>query len=311
MGSPGPAKIALVGALLVVSFVELGMHAAQVRTPPLEADLRAARAWVQARKGEHDAVVFAPTWIDPVGRTAFGGTQTTIDATYSDVDRYAHVFEVIAQGATHPDTHAMPAAESADFGQVHVVLHKNPGFVANAVPLLTRIEPGQIDVSVRSGNTKTPCDFAAGGSGGIWSPPVGLRQFSCGYGAVSLVVLPMLDYRPRSCIYAPPPGGKKRLSLRFRDVSFQQKIVGHHGLMVQAEHGLEGLDVAIEFSVDAELPNGTIEHRSLGTATHRDGDGFTRFEIDTLKVAGQVGDLTVEVTSPAAARQYCFDADTR
>jgi hypothetical protein len=316
MAIPGARLWLFACVVPLIALAELGLHARQAAQPALDADLAAARAWVVARQQPTDAVVFAPPWIDPLGRKAFAGTQTNESATFADATRFARIFEVSTQGASAAELASPNVAEQAQFGAIRVRLAKSVQHAPTAIPFTQLQDPTQLQVKVAAseaaGGAVTPCDFArSGGSGGNWSPPTAPAQFACGFGAVSRVVLPMLDYRPRSCLFAPTPGGSKRLVLRFANVHFQQRIAGHHGLMVQAERGLEGADVTLEAFVDAELPNQEIVHRSLGSAVHRDGDGWAEFGFATPKLAGQIGDLTIEVQSLAAGRQYCFDADTR
>jgi hypothetical protein len=316
MASPGSAAWLMACALPALAVVEFGAHWCQVAKRSVADDLHAARTWVASRQQPEDAIVFAPTWIDPLGRKAFAGMQSTEAATFGDPSRYARVFEVTLDNAETADGRQPVALEETTFGAVHVRLARNTQFAPTARPFANEIDPAHLSVRVQAseaaGGAYAACEYAkGGGSGGIWSPPTAPQQFGCGYAAISRVVLPMLDYRPRSCLYAPPPGGSKRLVLRFADVHFQSKIEGHHGLMVQAEHGLDGAEVSIDAFVDAELPNQRVVRRSLGSAVHRDGEGWRKFSFETTALAGQTGDLTLEIQSLAAGRQYCFDADTR
>jgi hypothetical protein len=316
MASPGTAAWLMACALPALALVELGAHWRQVTKPSIPNDLLAARTWVAARQQPQDAIVFAPTWIDPLGRKAFAGMQSTEAATFGDPSRFARIFEVTLGDAEIADGRQGSAVEEATFGAIRVHLTPNTQFAPTARPFALSVDPAHLSAGVQAseaaGGAYSTCEFArTGGSGGIWSPPTAPQQFGCGYAAISRVVLPMLDYRPRSCLFAPPPGGSKRLVLRFADVQFQSKIEGYHGLMVQAEHGLDGADVSLEAFVDAELPDRRVVRRSLGSAVHRDGEGWRKFTFETAGLAGQTGDLTLEIQSLAAGRQYCLDADTR
>ncbi len=89
---------------------------------PADADWQAAAAFVSAehRPGQ-DLIVFAPAWIDPVGRQWLGDKLTLDDLGRMDAASYARVWEVSVRGARAPETRSMGAAVlTRDFGPVRV-----------------------------------------------------------------------------------------------------------------------------------------------------------------------------------------------
>ena len=195
-------------------------------------------------------------------------------------------------------------------GKVTVRLRENPAPVHVLSDLVTLFGP---DVKVtrtgggkHGGGGEESCSWQHGraqtGSLGFGPAVPGDKATCEGGGMAGLTVLPALDYSARRCLEATPLGDGAALHLHFPQVVFGKQLHGHHGIYVEAERHKTGAPVTVVFSHGGQ---------TLGRANHRDGDGWSGFTLDTSALAGQTGDLDVEVESAEANRKYCFEADTR
>jgi hypothetical protein len=80
---------------------------------------RAARL-VRAGFRPGDLIVFAPDWIDPVGRLYLGDLISIDDAARMDSAKYGRIWEVAIRGARAPDTAGQSAASSDDVDGITV-----------------------------------------------------------------------------------------------------------------------------------------------------------------------------------------------
>jgi hypothetical protein len=115
---PATLLVVVLGVLAVWEVATLWqVHAAA----PDDNDWRAAAAHVDGafRPGE-DLVVFAPTWVDPVGRQWLGHRLTLDDLGRADASGYARVWEVSIRDAVAPEVAGLHLAEAKDFGGVRV-----------------------------------------------------------------------------------------------------------------------------------------------------------------------------------------------
>jgi hypothetical protein len=81
---------------------------------------RAASAEVRAGYRPGDLIVFAPDWIDPVGRMQLGDLIPIEAAARMDAARYARIWEIAIRGARSPDTAGLAAISVGDHGGVTV-----------------------------------------------------------------------------------------------------------------------------------------------------------------------------------------------
>jgi hypothetical protein len=294
-------------ALPVVGLLELAAHAIQARATTSDPDWEAARAYVAAQAKPEDLVAFAPRWVDPIGREHFGPRLATIEReARPDETRFPRALEVSIRGAHLPAFDGWRRAGEQRFGSVTVTTWDNPAPAQILDDLVSLADPQHLRVS----RGDSDCSFVHGSpqSGNLgYGPAVPGDRFNCpGNGFVGVSVVADLDYVPHRCIFAPPPGNAP-LRLRFADVRFGRSLHGHHALYVEAERDKKGAPVTISFKSGDSTGNSTI-----GTVVHRDGEGWKPFELDTTPLAGQHGELVVEIASPGGDRRlYCFEADTR
>jgi hypothetical protein len=108
-------------ALLVAlgALGEIGAQAVNSWRVPSDAEWNAAAAYVRARHQPGDGIVFAPAWVDPVGRLHLGDLVPVEEAARPDRSRQARIWEVSIRGAEHPEARGR-VAESRVFGRVRV-----------------------------------------------------------------------------------------------------------------------------------------------------------------------------------------------
>ena len=97
-----PALLASL-ALLVLAVWETVTLVRVSAGAPRDADWAAARATVEGGFQRGDLIVFAPAWMDPVGRQHLGHLMTLDDVVRMDDARYGRVWEVSARGAVAPE----------------------------------------------------------------------------------------------------------------------------------------------------------------------------------------------------------------
>ncbi len=286
----------------VLGIVELAAHLVQAHSVVPESDWQAARDYVAAQAKPDDLVAFAPRWADPIGRETFGPRLATVEReARADETRFPRALEVSIRGAHLPAFEGWRREAEQRFGGVTVTTWDNPAPAQVIDDLVSLVDPQHLRVS----RGDTECTFTHGSptSGNLgFGPAIPGDRFVCpGSGFVGASVVADLDYVPHRCIFAPPPGSSP-LHLRFLDVRFGHTLHGHHALYVEAERDRTGAPVTIAFSAGGS---------ELGRVVHRDGEGWKPFEFDTSALAGQRGELSVEISSSGSRRLYCFEADTR
>ena len=87
---------------------------------PGDAAWRVAGERVRAGFRPGDLIVFAPAWIDPVGRRELGDLIPIEAAARMDAARYGRIWELAIRGARSPDTAGLAAVATEDHGGVVV-----------------------------------------------------------------------------------------------------------------------------------------------------------------------------------------------
>lgn len=284
---------------------ELGAHIVQTHSVVLERDWRAAREYVMAHAAPEDLIAFAPRWADPIGRETFGPGLATIEReARPDETRFPRAFEVGIRGEHVLSLTGWHQLGVERFGAVSVTLLENPSPAHVLDDLVSMVSPDHLRVSRVEGAREDECLFShsSAQSGQLgFGTAIPADRFVCsGGGFVGASVVEDTEYYPRRCIYAPPAG--RTLRLRFADVRIGHVLHGHHALYVEAEHAMKA-PVTITFTI-----NGT----AIGSAVHRDLEGWKPFELDTSAFAGTRADVVADIDCPTSERRmYCFEADTR
>jgi hypothetical protein len=120
--SPRPSPIAVVPALLlvVISLWEVCAARRDAASVPGDAAWHAAAAHVRAGYRPGDLIVFAPDWIDPVGRRELGDLIPLAVAARMDAARYGRIWELAIRGARSPDTAGLAPVDAEDHDGVAV-----------------------------------------------------------------------------------------------------------------------------------------------------------------------------------------------
>jgi hypothetical protein len=123
-----PVSPTFIRAARVVPALALAAIAAwsTCRTVGAGSDVPSDRAWraaseaVRAQHRPGELIVFAPRWIDPVGRLHLGDLLTIDMAGRLDGARYPVIWELTIRGARAPETRGLRATFSRSFGGVTV-----------------------------------------------------------------------------------------------------------------------------------------------------------------------------------------------
>jgi hypothetical protein len=186
--------IAVAPALLLVA-ISLWEACAALRAAssvPGDAAWQAAAAEVRAGHRPGDLIVFAPGWIDPVGRLHLGDLIPLPAAARMDAARYGRIWELAIRGARSPDTAGLAPVASADHGGVVVRRYERAPAIVVA------------DVLDRAGSATS-----------TGAPPV--------------LELAEVGFAPHRCLQiSPQPGAPVRIT--FPALPLGRELVGHVGI---------------------------------------------------------------------------------
>ncbi|HEX5062902.1 MAG TPA: hypothetical protein VFV99_26190 [Kofleriaceae bacterium] len=193
--STRPSPIAAVPALLLV-VVALWETCA---TPRDAAEVPGDKAWAKAadvvRAGYQpgDLIVFAPDWIDPVGRLHLGDLIPVEMAARMDAARYGRIWELSIRGAHAADTAGLTATSEQTVAGITVRLFSRT--------------PATVVSDVRDALASVKVEGAA-------RPTLELTE---------------VGFAPHRCIQiVPPPKGTVRIT--FPQLALGSELVGYAGL---------------------------------------------------------------------------------
>ena len=115
------AALAIPG--LVIAAVAIWEIVATVRAPagvPDDAAWAEAAQVVRAQRQPGDLIVFAPAWVDPVGRLHLGDLLGIDDAARMDAAKYPRIWELAIRGARSPDVAGLTPVTSLDVGGIAI-----------------------------------------------------------------------------------------------------------------------------------------------------------------------------------------------
>jgi hypothetical protein len=295
-------------AVPLIGVVELVLHVKQTTSDLVPAsDWAAARDAVKAEVKPDDLVIFAPFWVDPIGREQLGDELAGLRReARPDESRFTRAFEVGIRGAHRPELEGWKKTSERQIGKITIGVYENPSPVKLQTDLMEMIGAERVSVSRIEGASETSCPWQhgvgqPGGLGVPQGPAVPGDRFACSSGAyVGAAVLHALDHHPHLCLFVSPQGGGS-LRIRFSKVTFGTTLHGHSGVQWVNERTPSPERITLSFSAF---------DRPIGQNVHRVGAGWTGFEFPTPELAGKKGDLVAEVGG-ATPRSYCFEADTR
>jgi hypothetical protein len=106
--------------LVAISLWEVCAARRDAAGVPGDAAWRAAAERVRTGYRPGDLIVFAPTWVDPVGRSQLGDLIPLAVAARMDAARYGRIWELAIRGARSPDTAGLSPVQVEDEGGVVV-----------------------------------------------------------------------------------------------------------------------------------------------------------------------------------------------
>lgn len=294
----------------LLGIVELcGHFYFRARTPELHAyeDLVPA---VSELKQPDDFVTVSPPWAEPNLRWALGDERMPLrDVARPDDERYPAVVEVRLPGqASNFETWKVDTEQRV--GRFRVERRINPSPEPVLFDFVDALGPEQAEVAlIRANGSRKPCPFsprAKVSNGSLGGHPTFPRQrFECGGGAwnfAGVTVIEDHNYQPRRCVWAHPVD-KHDKAVRFADVGLGSRIVVHTGVPYLRDREVKGTPIDLEVLVN---------DRSVGTTTHRDGDGWRQTSFPTDIYAGEKHAVEFRVSSKRARkREFCFYADVR
>jgi hypothetical protein len=185
--------LGLAGALVIVALWEIVWTRVAASGVPDDGDWERAAAHVRANHRPGDLIVFAPDWIDPVGRLHLGDLIPVAMAARMDAERYGRIWELSIRDARSRDTAGLTPAEAREVGGVTVRRFERP--------------PATILADVRELLPRAKID------GQALSPPA--------------VVLAEVGFAPHRCIQVTPmPGRPVRITFALPAGT----LVGYAGL---------------------------------------------------------------------------------
>lgn len=178
--------------LVAVSLWEIALVARTARREPTPADWRALSAAVRQRRAPGELIVFAPAWIDPIGRRELGDLIPIEMAARMDAVRYEVVWEVSQAGARAPETAGAKLTWREDFGRL----------------ALGRYQRTPVEVAT---------DFVA-------AFPTAKSS-----GGRAQVSLEEVGFEPHRCVRAVPPPDRT-IEITYPAVELGRELVGYVGL---------------------------------------------------------------------------------
>lgn len=277
------AAVLLLGAGEAVALVLQHLGAAT------EADWKTAAEKLRGERKPDEPVLFAPHWVDPIGRQATAGQLGLEQLLLSDVDRYPRVWELSVRGARHPYLRGQTPARTQRFGAVSLGL-----FERKAEEVLfdfTRrvLEDARVE---RIGDRLTRC----------WREG---KRFACDKAQRWNWVGPHLaevGHRPYRCIYAHAVDGHL-MRITFPGVPVGRTVVGYTGIDDFENRKRSKKPVLLEVKAGDQI---------LGAVRHENEWPWRRFSFDTAGLTGRRVDVRFEISSEGAfARTFCFAAEVR
>jgi hypothetical protein len=107
-------------ALVLLAIWEVMVMVSARQSEPSPENWQAVAAVIPAAVRHDQLIVFAPRWIDPVGRLWLGGRMSLDHAARMDAVRYREIWEVSVRGASAPEVADAPAVSEQSFGPIRV-----------------------------------------------------------------------------------------------------------------------------------------------------------------------------------------------
>lgn len=258
--------------LAVVSVWELSAAQSAGDDVPDDAAWTKASVTVRARHQPGDLIVFAPRWLDPVGRLHLGDLLSVEQAARMDDARFPVVWELSIRGARAPESRGRKATFRTTIGGLRVRrLTRPPAVVTTDFVEHFKGQRRQVKVEGR---------------------PAGSPR----------VVLEEVGFTPRRCIRV-EPRPDDTVALSFKDVTLGTSLVGYVGLAdVFTRRDIRDPG-RLQISIGGE---------EVAGVTFGVDDGWVRFSAKTEPMRGaEVTFRATAVGARARKRLICFAAEAR
>ncbi len=110
----------MVAALVCVAAWEIGVLLSARQSEPSAEQWRAAAAAIPSTLQADQLIVFAPPWLDPLGRRWLGERMTPQQVARMDTARFREIWEVSVRGAVAKDVASATPASEQRFGPLRV-----------------------------------------------------------------------------------------------------------------------------------------------------------------------------------------------
>jgi len=265
----GLAPIVVLAAVAVWSTCRITGAGAGV---PGDAAWARASAAVRETHRPGDLIVFAPRWIDPVGRLHLGDLLPIEMAARMDADRYGVIWELGIRGARAPETRGLRPVWTGTFGGVEVRrFERVPAEVVSDLVAIAEAAPGRLQLG----------GLAARGP---------------------QVVLAEVGFEPHRCVQVVPSPGQE-VTVTFPAVALGGELVGAVGLADVFTR--RDVRTPIELIVQAG-------GKEVARATAGVDDGWVRWRGATTPGTADVTFVARAVGGAKARdRLVCFAAEAR
>ncbi|MDW8252220.1 MAG: hypothetical protein RMJ98_23230, partial [Myxococcales bacterium] len=214
-------SLALAAMVPLVGLAELILHLFFARRPPAAEDFLAARPRVEALKRPGDLLLIAPRWLDPHARAALGPALLPLrDLTRPEEARYRRAIVLEAMGQRAQEIAGWREIQRETLGsKLSLAIFENPTPISVVRDLVDEVEAGLAEVTWVFPDREVVCPWKTGQrtvATGLFShPTMPAQRYVCGgqpWQSVGVTVHDDQDFRPRRCVWAPPPqGGYVRL----------------------------------------------------------------------------------------------------
>jgi hypothetical protein len=187
--------LAAAPAVLLVAIAAWETCATRADATSVPGDDAWDRAAAVVRAGYHagDLIVFAPAWVDPVGRLHLGDLISIDMAGRMDAARYGRIWELAIRGAHAPDVDGLAPRSETDADGVAVRLYERAPVTVTA-DILDHVTDARTDSTIRQS-----------------------------------VVLAEVGFAPHRCVQLVPRGGTP-LRLTFPKLELGAQLVGYVGI---------------------------------------------------------------------------------
>jgi hypothetical protein len=282
-------SLVVVSLVVVLALVESASALLAPGLAPSDEDWRAAAAHVHAAFREHDLIVAAPVWADPVLRLHLGQHLPAPVAGRLDHETYARIWEISQRGADAPEATGGRQVDERRFGRLRVRLFERTpqrltyDFTARwGEAQVARLEPGAAPVL---------CERQA-------------QQIQCPGISYNFVRSSILEIGGtlRQALYAQPVGGAT-VVVDYPAATLGREIAVGAGLHNVWLRKVGAGTVVLRVRVDG---------REVGVLESGNRTGWKVARFDTAAFAGKTAAVRFEITSSNPfSRHFGFAAEAR